>query len=56
MCRKLLAVYLEGGDVVQEECRKRIMSKMDTIVEKLEGSARKDLLTSLSHFKQGPAL
>ena len=53
MCRKLLAVYLEGGDVVQEECRKRIMSKMDTIVEKLEGSARKDLLTSLSHFKKG---
>ena len=53
MCRKLLAVYLEGGDVVQEECRKLIMSKMDTIVEKLEGSARKDLLTSLSHFKKG---
>ena len=53
MCRKLLAVYLEGGDVVQEEYRKLIMTKMDTIVEKLNRSDRNDLLTSLSHFKKG---
>ena len=41
------------GDVTDDQFRNMIMRELDDIKTKLDGLARKDLLTSISFFKEG---
>ena len=51
--RDCLAKKLQEGDVTYEQFRNMIVRELDDIKSKLDGLARKDLLTSISFFKEG---
>lgn len=51
--RDCLAKKLQEGDVTDEQFRNIIVRELDDIKSKLDGLARKDLLTSISFFKEG---
>ena len=51
--RDCLAKKLQEGDVTHEQFRNMIVRELDDIKSKLDGLARKDLLTSISFFKEG---
>ena len=48
-----LAEKLNEGDVTDQKFRGLIVREIDEIKSKLDGLARKDLKTSISHFKEG---
>ena len=51
--RDKLAEKLNEGDVTDQKFRGLIVREIDEIKSKLDGSARKDLKTCISHFKEG---
>lgn len=51
--RDCLAKKLQEGDVTDEQFRNIIVRELDDIKSKLDGLVRKDLLTSISFFKEG---
>ena len=51
--RSGIAERLKDGDVTDEECRRLIISELDDIKSKLDGLARKDLLSSLCFLQEG---
>ncbi|XP_078350158.1 uncharacterized protein LOC144634982 [Oculina patagonica] len=51
--RDFAADKLKEGDVTEEQFRNMIVREIDDIKSKLDGLARKDLLTSISFFKEG---
>ena len=51
--RDKLAEKLNKGDVTDQKFRGLIVREIDEIKSKLDGLARKDLKTSISHFKEG---
>ena len=51
--RDKLAEKLNEGDVTDQKFRGLIVREIDEIKSKLDGLARKDLKTSISHFKEG---
>ena len=51
--RDAAAERLMEGDVTDEQFRNMIVRELDDIKSKLDGLARKDLLTSISFFKEG---
>ncbi len=56
LCSKLrdyTAERLNEGDLNDEKCRQIIVREIDDIKSKLDGLSRKDLLASLSFFKEG---
>jgi len=52
--RDLAAPRLKEGDVTEQQFRNMIVREIDDIKSKLDGLARKDLLTSISIFKEIP--
>ena len=56
LLRKHTAGKLKEGDMTDEKCRQWIVRDMDDIKTKLDGLARKDLLTSISFLKEGECL
>ena len=44
---------LKEGDMTDEKCRQLIVRELDDIKTKLDGLARKDLLSSVSFLKEG---
>ncbi|CAB4025770.1 Hypothetical predicted protein [Paramuricea clavata] len=56
LCSKLrdyTAERLNEGDLNEEKCRQIVVRDIDDIKSKLDGLSRKDLLASLSFFKEG---
>ncbi len=56
LCSKLrdyTAERLNDSDVNEEKCRQIVVRELDDIKSKLDGLSRKDLLASLSFFKEG---
>ncbi len=56
LCSKLrdyTAQRLREGDLSDDKCRQIIVRELDDIKSKLDGFSRKDLLASLSFFKEG---
>ena len=56
LCSKLrdyTAQRLHEGDLSDDKCRQIIVRELDDIKSKLDGFSRKDLLASLSFFKEG---
>ena len=56
LCSKLrdyTAERLDEGDLNEEKCRQIVVRELDDIKSKLDGLSRKDLLASLSFFKEG---
>ena len=51
--RSGIAERLRDGDVTDEECRRLIVRELDDIKSKLDGLARKDLLSSLCFLQDG---
>ncbi|KAL9976328.1 hypothetical protein ACROYT_G013618 [Oculina patagonica] len=51
--RDLAAKRLKDGDVTDQQFRTFIVREIDDIKSKLDGIARKDLLASISFFKEG---
>ena len=51
--RNVAAEKLKDGDVTNEQLRNLIVRELDDIKSKLDGIARKDLLTSIGFFKEG---
>ena len=51
--RDLAADKLQDGDVTEQQFRNMIALEIDDKKSKLDGLARKDLLTSISIFKEG---
>ncbi|XP_044182679.1 uncharacterized protein LOC122963326 [Acropora millepora] len=51
--RNVAAEKLREGDVSNEQLRNLIVSELDDIKSKLDGTARKDLLASIGFFKEG---
>ena len=51
--RDAAAERLKDGDVTDQKFRGLIVREIDDVKSKLEGLARKDLLTSISYFRQG---
>ncbi len=51
--RSGIAERLKDGDVTDEECRRLIIRELDDIKSKLDGLARKDLLSSLCFLQEG---
>ena len=51
--RNVAAEKLKEGDVTNEQLRNLIVRELDDIKSKLDGIARKDLLASISFFKEG---
>ena len=51
--RNVAAEKLKEGDVTNEQLRNLIVRELDDIKSKLDGKARKDLLASISFFKEG---
>ena len=51
--RNVAAEKLKEGDVTNEQLCNLIVSELDDVQSKLEGIARKDLLTSIGFFKEG---
>ena len=54
--RDTVAEKLKEGDVTDEKLRSLIVREVDKINSKLDGLARKDLLSSISAFKEGIAI
>ena len=48
-----IAERLKDGDVTDEECRRLIVRELDDVKGKLDGLARKDLLSSLCFLQEG---
>ena len=56
LCTKLrdyTAEKLNEGDLNEEKCRQIVVRELDDIKSKLDGLSRKDVLASLSFFKEG---
>ena len=51
--RDAAAERLKEGDATDQQFRNMIVRELDDIKSKLDGLARKDLLTSISFFKEG---
>ena len=51
--RDKAAEKLRDGDVTDQRIRELIVREIDDIKSKLDGLARKDLLTSISYFRRG---
>ena len=51
--RSGIAERLKDSDVTDEECRRLIVRELDDIKSKLDGLARKDLLSSLCFLQEG---
>ncbi len=51
--RSEIAERLKDGDVTDEECRRLMVRELDDIKSKLDGLARKDLLSSLCFLQEG---
>ncbi len=51
--RSGIAERLKDGDITDEECRRLIIRELDDIKSKLDGLARKDLLSSLCFLQDG---
>ena len=51
--RRGIAKRLRDSDVTDEECRRLIVRELDDIKSKLDGLARKDLLSSLYFLQEG---
>jgi len=51
--REVAAERLKDGDVTDQKFRGLIVREIDDINSKLDGLARKDLLASISFFKEG---
>ena len=51
--RDLAVNKLQEGDVTEQQFRNMLVREIDDIKSKLDGLARKDLLTSISIFKEG---
>ncbi len=51
--RSGIAERLKDGDVTDEECRRLMVRELDDIKSKLDGLARKDLLSSLCFLQEG---
>ena len=51
--RDVTARELSEGDLTDEKFRKLIIRELDDIKCRLDGLARKDLLSSFSFFKEG---
>ena len=51
--RNVAAEKLKEGDVTNEQLRNLIVRELDDIKSKLDGLARRDLLASMSFFKEG---
>ncbi|XP_028406533.1 uncharacterized protein LOC114529009 [Dendronephthya gigantea] len=51
--RNRIAERLNDGDVTDEECRRLIVRELDDIKRKLDGLARKDLLSSFCFLREG---
>jgi hypothetical protein len=51
--RSGIAERLKDGDVTDEECRRLIVRELDDIKSKLDGLARKDLLSSFCFLQEG---
>ena len=51
--RDLAAGKLQEGDVTEQQFRDMIVREIDDIKSKLDGLTRRDLLTSISIFKEG---
>lgn len=51
--RDKLAKKLNDGDVTDQKFREVIVREIDDIKSKLDGLARKDLLASISLFREG---
>ena len=47
------ANQLKEGDMTDEKCRQLIVRELDDITKKIDGLARKDLLSSVSFLKEG---
>ena len=54
--RDKAAEKLKDGDVTDEKIRELIVREIDDIKSKLDGLSRKDLLASISFFKEGMQL
>ncbi|KAL9972148.1 hypothetical protein ACROYT_G018401 [Oculina patagonica] len=54
--RDTAAEKLKEGDVTDEKFRSLIVREIDQINSKLDGLARKDLLSSINNFKEGIAI
>ena len=48
-----LSYKLKDGDITDEKCRQLFVGELDNIKTKLDGLARKDLLSSVSFLKEG---
>ena len=51
--RSEVAKRFQDGDVTDEECRRLIVRELDDIKSKLDGLARKDLLSSVCFLQEG---
>ena len=51
--RSGIAERLKDGDITDEECRRLFVTELDDIKSKLDGLARKDLLSSLCFLQEG---
>ena len=51
--RSVTAEQLKDGDVTNEQLRNLVISELDDITSKLDGIARKDLLSSIQFFREG---
>ena len=51
--RSAVLQRLKDGDVTDEECRRLFVRELDDIKSKLDGLARKDLLSSLCFLQEG---
>lgn len=51
--RDKAAEKLKDGDVTDQRIRELIVREIDDIKSKLDGLARRDLLTSISYFRRG---
>ena len=51
--RSGIAERLKDGDATDEECRRLIVRELDDIKSKLDGLARKDLLSSICFLQEG---
>ena len=51
--RAVAAENLKEGDVIEQKFRRLILREIDDVKSKLDGLARKDLLSSFSSFKEG---
>ena len=55
-CRDEAAKKLKDGDITDQQVRGIIMREIDDMKSKLDGLARKDLLASISFFREGVGL